>query len=340
MIPAESIAPIFISLAPVFLFLLALILLDSYKLVRARGVLVAILFGCAAAGAAYFLNSWTQQWTNMPFIPFTRYVAPVNEEILKALFIAFLLRQKRIGFMVDAAIYGFAVGAGFSFIENLYYLSTNVAADMFLWIVRGFGTAVMHGGATAIVAIVGKREADQRSADNPLMLWKGLVLAVAIHSYYNHFLFHPIFSPLTIIAGLPWALATVFQSSERATRAWLGVGFDTDVQLLEMITSGNLTQTRVGTYLKTLQNRFRGEIIADMICYLQIYLELSIRAKGMLLLREAGFAPPDEEGMDIRAKFAELAYLERSIGATGRLALHPFLRTSSRDLWQLNMLQS
>lgn len=340
MIPAESIAPVFISLAPVFLFLLALIVLDSYKLVKARGVLGAILFGCAAAGAAYLLNSWTQQWITMPFVFFTRYVAPVNEEILKALFIAVLLRRKRIGFMVDAAIYGFAVGAGFSFIENLYYLSTTVAADMFLWIVRGFGTAVMHGGATAIVAIVGKREADQRSSDNPLLLWKGLVLAIVIHSYYNHFLFHPVFSPLTVIAGLPLALAAVFQNSERATRAWLGVGFDTDVQLLEMITSGNLTQTRVGTYLKTLQNRFRGEIIADMICYLQIYLELSIRAKGMLLLREAGFTPPDEEGMDIRAKFAELAYLERSIGATGRLALHPFLRTSSRDLWQLNMLQS
>lgn len=340
MIDLSAVLAIVISLAPVFLFLVALIFLDSYKLVRARGVSGAILFGCAAAGASYFINSWTQGLIGLPFVTFTRYGAPVNEEILKALFIVYLLRKQRIGFMVDAAIYGFAVGAGFAFIENLYYLTTSVADDMFLWIVRGFGTAVMHGGATAIVAIVAKREAEERSTESPLVLWKGLLLAVLIHSYYNHFLFHPLFSPLTIIAGLPLLLAAVFQASERSTREWLGVGFDTDVQLLEMITSGNLTQTRVGTYLKTLQDRFRGEIIADMICYLQIYLELSIRAKGMLLLREAGFTPPAAEDADVRAKFKELAYLQQSIGATGRLALHPFLRTSSRDLWQLNFLQT
>jgi RsiW-degrading membrane proteinase PrsW (M82 family) len=339
-ISPDSIAPIIISIAPVFLFLLGLIFLDSYKLVKARGVSGAILYGCAAAGASYFLNSWSHQFTGLSFVAFTRYVSPINEEVLKALFLVFLLKKKRIGFMVDAAIYGFAVGAGFAFIENLYFLSTTVAADMFLWVIRGFGTAVMHGGTTAIIAIVAKRESDQRSTDNPVVLWKGLVLAAIIHSYYNHFLFHPLFSPVSIIVVLPVALAGVFQISERATREWLGVGFDTDVQLLEMITSGNLTQTRVGIYLKTLQNKFRGEIIADMICYLQIYLELSIRAKGMLLLREAGFAPPPEEGVDISEKFRELAYLEHSIGTTGRLALHPFLRTSSRDLWQLNMLQT
>jgi hypothetical protein len=54
-------------------------------------------------------------------------------------------------------------------------------------------------------------------------------------------------------------------------------------------------------------------------------------------MREAGFSPPPEP--DTKEKFAELRYLERSIGKTGRLALHPFLHTSSRNLWQLNMLQ-
>jgi hypothetical protein len=78
-------------------------------------------------------------------------------------------------------------------------------------------------------------------------------------------------------------------------------------------------------------------VIADMICYLQIYLELSIRAKGVLLMREAGFSPPQEA--DTVEKFTELKFLERSIGQTGKLALHPFLHTSGRDLWQLNVLQ-
>ena len=54
------------------------------------------------------------------------------------------------------------------------------------------------------------------------------------------------------------------------------------------------------------------------------------------MMREAGFdAAPDP---NLKATFEELRYLEKSIGKTGLLALHPFLHTSRRDLWQLNLL--
>ena len=53
-------------------------------------------------------------------------------------------------------------------------------------------------------------------------------------------------------------------------------------------------------------------------------------------MREAGFeAPPPEDAPE---KFAELKHLEKTIGRTGLLAIHPFLHSSSRDLWQLHML--
>ena len=61
----------------------------------------------------------------------------------------------RIGFLVDAAIFGFAVGTGFALAENLYYLHLAAEAGMGTWIVRGFGTALMHGGATALFAVMG-----------------------------------------------------------------------------------------------------------------------------------------------------------------------------------------
>jgi len=54
------------------------------------------------------------------------------------------------------------------------------------------------------------------------------------------------------------------------------------------------------------------------------------------MMREAGFdAAPDPT---LKGTFEELRYLEKSIGRTGRLALGPFLHTSTRDLWELNML--
>ncbi len=74
------------------------------------------------------------------------------EELLKAAVIVVLMRTHRIGFPVDAAICGFAVGTGFAVVENLYFLHAMPDAGMGTWIVRGFGTAFMHGGVTAIFA--------------------------------------------------------------------------------------------------------------------------------------------------------------------------------------------
>ena len=41
---------------------------------------------------------------------------------------------------------------------------------------------------------------------------------------------------------------------------------------------------------------------------------------------------------DARANLLELEYLQKTIGPTGRLAIAPFIKTSSRDLWQIYML--
>jgi hypothetical protein len=74
-----------------------------------------------------------------------------------------------------------------------------------------------------------------------------------------------------------------------------------------------------------------------MLCYLRIYTELAIRAKGLLLMRENGIEAPVGEGT--RAKFRELKYLEQSIGRTGCLAMKPFLQMERKDFWQLNVLE-
>ena len=264
------------------------------------------------------------------------YVAPVVEETLKAVFVVYLLRRARVGFVVDAAIHGFGIGTGFAFLENLYYLQVNPDAALSTWIVRGFGTAIMHGGATAIVAMVSKTLHNRLEALRLHLLLPGLTVAVVLHSLYNHFLLHPLLATALIVLVFPALSVAVFQQSERETKAWVGAGFDTDVELMRVMRSGQVSATPVGKYLATLRSRFAPEVIVDMLCLLRLRAELSLRAKGVLMMREAGFdAPPDPT---LKAKFDELRYLERSIGTTGLRALDPFLDTSMRDLWQLNML--
>jgi RsiW-degrading membrane proteinase PrsW (M82 family) len=326
-----------LSLVPVFLFLVALFALDSFKLVGASSLVRAIAWGAAAAAGCLLLARWALGHGLIGPTMYLRYIGPLLEETAKALFVVYLMRHKRVGFMVDAAILGFAVGAGFATVENLYYLLTVSDANLLLWGVRGFGTAVMHGGATAVVAMVSKLLSDLRDSVRMSVYLPGLTIAVLTHSLFNHFALPPVVFTLVLLVSFPLLVFVVFARSEAVLRQWLDVGFGSDVDLLEMLGSGEVKDTKVGRYVRTLKDRFPGEVLADMLCYLQLWVELSIKAKGRLLLQEAGFTPAPDPLIADRLK--ELSYLERSIGATGRLALAPFLRRSSREEWGVQMLK-
>ena len=322
---------------PVFLFLGALVLIDSYKLVALRAVLLSVAAGMAAGLASWGANVWLRPALHLDWVQYSRYVAPLVEESLKAVYVILLLQRSKVGFVVDAAIHGFAIGTGFAFLENLYYLNANPDATIWTWIVRGFGTAIMHGGATAIVAMVAVTLQNRLDAFRPYVLLPGLAVAAVLHSLYNHFLLQPILATALIILVAPYLSMAVFRQSERETQAWLGTGFDTDQELLHVVRSGQVSGTPAGRYLRTMRSGFPAEVIVDMMCLLRLHAELAVRAKGVLMMREAGFdAAPDPA---VKDKFEELRYLERSIGKTGLRALHPFLQTSTRDLWQLTVLE-
>jgi len=325
-----------LGLLPVCCFLAALVYLDSYKLVPMRWILGTIGLGCVAGILSYPLNAGARELLNIEFLTLTRYVAPIIEEALKALIIIVLIRNNRVGFLVDAAIFGFAVGTGFAIFENLFYLQA--APDMLLgtWIVRGFGTAIMHGGATAIFAIMFHTLSGQHATKGRALLLPGYLIASIVHSTFNHFFFAPIVNTLIILAALPILLAIVFQQSEKSVQDWLGMGFDADTELLELINSGEFSVSRVGMYLHSLKEKFEGPVVVDLLCYLRLHTELSIRAKGLLMMREQGFA--DKAGEETRAKLEELKFLESSIGVTGLMAIKPFVRMSQKDLWQFYML--
>lgn len=328
---------ILISLLPVAAFLLALVYLDSYKLIGLPALLGSVLAGLGAAAICYLVNTRLLEASHWSVAGYARYASPPLEELAKSACIILLLKTRRIGFLVDAAIYGFAVGAGFALFENLNSLLVLPDATLPVWVVRGFGTAVMHGGATAMFGILAQGVSERRGALSIGAIVAGWALATVVHSLYNHFLLSPVHSALGMMIGMPLLMWLIFQRSEKALRHWLRVGFDSDAEILAMINSGDITKTRLGAYLMSLKSRFAGEVLADLLCLLRIHVELSIRAKGILIMREAGIeVPPDPELDD---KFAELAHLERTVGRTGQLAMLPFLHRSRRDLWQLTMLK-
>jgi RsiW-degrading membrane proteinase PrsW (M82 family) len=318
-------------------FLVALMAMDSYKLVSLRLVAAVIALGAASAGLSYVANVAMLAGLGLDLDIYARSVGPLFEEIAKGLVIVILLRTHRIGFLVDAAILGFAVGTGFAVVENLYFLEELAHANVGVWIVRGFGTALLHGGVQAIFAVMLLAISDRRGKLDFGALLPALGAAWLLHAAFNQFVLPPIWQTLAMLVVLPPVMMFVFARSEKAVSSWLGEGFEADRHLLEVLDSGLFRGSPQGVYLRGLRAHFSGEVVADMLCVLRLHVELALRAKGLLLMRENGIEVPMDE--DTRARFEELRYLEKSVGPTGMRALRPLLHVSPRDLWQMYMLE-
>lgn len=327
------------ALLPVTVFLLALRHFDSFKLVAWRALLIALGYGALSALMSYYANGWTMELFALDRSQLSKFGAPVVEEIIKGVLIVGMLARNRIGFVVDAAILGFAIGTGFAIVENLFYLYSIDSPNLAVWIVRGFGTAIMHGGAVAMMAIISKMGVDRwkGAANRIVAVIVGMLVAIAIHMAYNNLILPPVQSSMVVFVTIPVIIMAAFAYSERQTRAWLGDGLAKDAEILELLMKGDLPSSRIGEYLTSLRDHFEGPVMADLINYLRLHLELSAQAKGVLMMKEYGLTPQPDPNLD--AYFEELEYLKKSIGKTGVLALHPLLDMSDRDLWQLRMLR-
>lgn len=330
------IANTIVAFVPVIAFLVILVLMDSFKLARPRAIAGAMAWGVGAAVASAAAYPVLADLVALPPSGFSRYVAPIVEETAKGGLIAYAILRRRIGFPVDAAQLGFAVGTGFAVVENAEYLRFLPDAGLVLWTVRGLGTAMLHGTTTSVFAMMWHLAAERHPQRRPLVFAPGLLAAMAIHSAFNHVPVSPVAMTAALLVVLPLIVLWVFERSERATREWVGAGLDLDLLLLEMFSSDGFAHTKFGIYLRELRRRFPGPVVADMLCLLRVELELSIQAKAVLMAREHGVPMPAHP--DAWRAAAEVRYLRASIGATGLLALRPVHATSHRDDWHRYLL--
>lgn len=115
-------------------------------------------------------------------------VAPVVEEIAKALVLLFVIWHRHFDNMTDGFVYGAAAGLGFGMTENMLYF-VSVSSDPEIWgstvVIRTFYSAVMHATATAIV---GAALGYARFRGLPQLVMSGTVglgLAILVHALWN-----------------------------------------------------------------------------------------------------------------------------------------------------------
>jgi len=332
-----------IACVPVTVCLVAFVVMDVFKLMKPYEVLELMAAGALAAAAAYVANGGVLDAFPFKISDYSQGAAPVVEETLKGLVVVAFFAANRMGYIVDAAISGFAIGAGFSLVENLFYLRVFSDAGIGLWLVRGLGTAIMHGGATAILAALSillftprlKRRADQFRL-NPLLFLPGLAAAIALHAAFNHFPQAPLIDMVVVAVAVPALLLIIFAVGDQVAHRWLAADESAHLKLLEAMDAGAFADTAQGRDIAALAGRL-GERSKDLNEYVRIHVELVARAEATLLALQAQEAT--DLGAQVRARFDRLHALEQSLGRPVVMAARQHLRFSRNDLWEMHELE-
>jgi len=333
-----------IALIPVLVLLSVFVWFDAFKLMRLREVLVLLALGGLAAVAIYPVSGRLIDTLPIGYSNYSRFVAPWLEEGVKAAIIIGLFRLNRIGYKLDAIISGFAIGAGFSVVENILYLTFFPQYGVGTWLVRGLGTAVMHGTTLAILAAIAhefaERETREAAADfNFSLLWflPGYLVAVVIHTTFNQFPDRPMMAMMGAIVVAPIALLAILQLGTAEAQRWLADEHAAHAEQLEALRAGGWPDTPAGRRIAALAERLGPEAARRIRRYWEVQAWLVVQAEEAMMEEAAGDASFDKQ--EIIAALTELDGLRRAIGRSSFAALSAMLPFSRNDYWEVSELK-
>ena len=333
-----------LALVPVLLLLALFVWLDACKLMNMQELLVLLRLGGIGALAAWPVAGRFLDTLPIGFNSYSRYVAPWIEEAIKAVIIIVLFRMNRIGYKLDAVISGFAIGAGFSVIENIIYLIRFPDYGAGTWLVRGLGTAVMHGTTLAIVAAsaheFAERETREAAGDfdfNLLWFVPGYLVAVGLHTAFNQFPDRPLIAMMGAAMFAPIALITIFHFGTAEAERWLKAEYEGHKVQLEALRAGRWPEGRAGSRVSAFAERLDPETSRRIRRYWELQAYLVTEAEETMLEEAAGDVEFDVN--QVRAALAELEGLRRALGRSTCTALNAMLPFSRNDYWEVNELR-
>jgi RsiW-degrading membrane proteinase PrsW (M82 family) len=152
--------------------------------------------------------------------------APITEEIVKGLAVAFiyLWRRREFDGWVDGIVYGSTVGFGFAYVENIVYLAgVETFGDwLSLFILRVIIFGFMHGFYTSLTGIgFGLARFASSNGRKALYIGGGLLLAIVAHVIHNASLIlaEATGAATLCVAGLNYALLIALMMALRPVSA-------------------------------------------------------------------------------------------------------------------------
>lgn len=333
-----------LALVPVLVLLAIFIWLDAFKLTSLREIVVLLILGAVGALAAWPVAGRFLDTLPIGFSNYSRYVAPWIEEAIKGVIVILLFRFNKIGYKIDAVISGFAIGAGFSVVENVFYLTIFPFYDAGTWLVRGLGTAVMHGTTVAILAAIAHQLAERETRDSAgnfnFRLWwflPGYAIAVALHTLFNHFPDRPLLAMLGAAVVAPIVIIGIFQFGTGEAQRWLAVEHAEHQRQLGILRSGQWPDTPAGRRIAALAGRLDPESARRVRRYWELQAWLVSEAEETMIEEVQGDV--EMKGAEIHAALAELAGLRKALGRSTYAAVKSLLPFSRNDDWEVSELR-
>ncbi len=332
-----------LALAPVLAMLAMFIWLDVFKLMTWKETAGLLMLGAVAAALSYPVSGVFLDQLPIGYSNYSRFTAPWIEEFIKGAMVVLLFRFNRIGFKLDAVISGFAIGAGFAVVENILYLTRFPDLSPAIWMVRGLGTAVMHGTTTAIFAVVAhelaERETRSAIADYDFRWWwfvPGFFAATLLHMLFNQFPDTPLIAMIATLMIAPFLIMVLFKFGAQEAQQWLTQESTEHRKALAAWRAGGFPDDQSGHQIRTFAERSTPAVAADVRAYCQTLTALILAAE-MALHEQAERA--EEVEVDARSEFATLRDLEKKLGRTTVAALRALLPFSRNDYWELSELE-
>ena len=338
------------ALLPVVIYIIVVYQIDNFSLISVKRLLLLILCGMLTALACFALFQLTGT-----IIPqsLSDSVNPIIEEMVKGIPLLWLAARKKIVFFIDSVICGAAVGGGFSILENIFYLLLGDQMGIGTVLFRGLEVALVHMGCSALVAaglmlIVRMIEYSRsrsvvKKSDIAMSVFL-LSEAPVLHLFHNTFHFVPLVQFVFVIGTLGGLLVWTYFYDVEMIHSWIDTGLDKQLNLLASIKTGRLDDTPTGKFLESVKDAFPPKDFFDIICYVQLHVELSVASRSRVMLRETGLEDnlplSDEMKEQIISQYIEYKTLEKRLGNAARMTIAPIVKYDPAEYKALEDLRA
>ena len=218
---------------------------------------------------------------------------------------------------------------------------------------RGLEVALVHMGCSAIVAaglMLAVRMVERsrsrlgiKKSDVAMSVFL-LFEAPVLHVFHNTFHFTPLVQFIFVLGTLGGLLMWTYYYDVDMIHRWIDKGLDKQFTLLDSIKSGQLDNTTTGRFLLSVKEKFPPEDFFDIICYVQLHVELSVAAKSRVMVRESGLVKDlplsDENKALILSQYEEYKLLEQRLGKVARMTIAPIVKYYPADYKALEDLRT